>query len=211
ADAAWLWEPDKLNRMVRRHQPNIVINPRSGWQGDFDVQEGLAPITGPIRQRPWEKAFSLSRAWGYTPDGDVMSSDQVVRLLVDAVVRNGNVIANVGPDRDGVIGQRETETLRSVGQWLQQHGAAIYGTRPGPLEPVDGLYGTTRSGKSVFLHILSWPSEELRIPRLPARIVKARNLSGGPVAWKTTDDGHTISVPEAARGRPVTIIELQTA
>jgi len=211
ADAAWFWEPDKLNRMVRRYQPNIAINPRSGWQGDFDISEGGAPITGPIRQRPWEKAFSLSRAWGYTSEGDVMSSDQVVRLLVDAVVRNGNVIANVGPDRDGVIGQRETETLKGVGRWLQQYGPAIYGTRPGPLEPVDGLYGTTQSGRSIFLHILSWPSEELRIPRLPAQVVSARSLSGGPVAWKAIDSGYAISVPETARGRPITIIELRTA
>jgi len=42
ADAAWFWEPDKLNRMVRRYQPRIVINPRSGWQGDFEVEEGHA-------------------------------------------------------------------------------------------------------------------------------------------------------------------------
>lgn len=210
ADAAWFWEPDKLNRMVRRHQPNIVINPRSGWQGDFDVSEGPAPITGPIRRRPWEKAFSLSRAWGYTPDGDVMSSDQVVRLLVDAVVRNGNVIANVGPDPDGVIGQGEAQTLKAVGRWLERHGVAIHGTRPGPLEPVDGLYGTTQSEGAVFLHVLSWPSHELRIPRLPVRVVQARNLSGGPVAWKMTDDGHAISVPQSARGHPVTIIKLQT-
>jgi alpha-L-fucosidase len=62
ADAAWFWEPDRLNRMVRRHQPKVVISPRSGWQGDFDIKEGDAISTGPIRERAWEQCFSLSRA-----------------------------------------------------------------------------------------------------------------------------------------------------
>ncbi|HJV60218.1 MAG TPA: alpha-L-fucosidase, partial [Albitalea sp.] len=96
ADAAWFWEPDKLNRMVRRLQPKIVINPRSGWQGDFEVEEGAAPIKGPIRRRPWEKTFSLNGAWGYMPEDHVMSADEVVTLIADAVVRNGNVLANIG-------------------------------------------------------------------------------------------------------------------
>jgi alpha-L-fucosidase len=35
ADAAWFWEPVKLNKMVRQYQRNVVISPRSGWEGDF--------------------------------------------------------------------------------------------------------------------------------------------------------------------------------
>lgn len=210
ADAAWFWEPDKLNRMVRRHQPKVVINPRSGWQGDFDVNEGDSPISGPIRARPWEKTFSINTgAWGYTPEVGVLTSDQVVRLLVDAVVRNGNVLANVGPDRDGVIPPRQTETLKGVGQWLKRHGRAIYGTRPGPLQPVDGVYGATTAGDSIFIHILSWPHEELLLPPLPRKVLGARNLSGEVVNCKADGDGYRLSAPPSSRGAAVTVIELK--
>lgn len=209
ADAAWFWEPDKLNRMVRSHQPEIVINPRSGWQGDYDVSEGPSPISGPIRARPWEKAFSINRgAWGYTPEDSVMTSDEVVRLLVDAVVRNGNVIANVGPDRDGVIPPKQTETLRGVGRWLQRHGKAVYGTRPGPLEPVDGVYGTTRAGDSVYIHIVAWPDDALSLP-LSDHIADVKNLSGDEVKWTAGADGLTVSVPPPARGTAVTVLEVK--
>ena len=48
ADAAWFWEPVKLNRMVRNYQPGVVISPRSGWEGDFQCNEGGGKIHGPI-------------------------------------------------------------------------------------------------------------------------------------------------------------------
>lgn len=211
ADAAWFWEPDKLNRIVRHYQPKIVINPRSGWQGDFDVEEGDRPIKGPIRQRPWEKTFSLNGAWGYTPENQVMSADRVVTLLVDALVRNGNVLANVGPDADGVVPPRQSQTLRSVGRWLQRHGQAVYGTRPGPLQPVDGVYGMTQRGDRLYLFVHRWPGEELVLPALPRSVTGVRNLSGEEVVWREGPQGLTVSVPLQHQGRPVTVLEIRTA
>jgi len=208
ADAAWFWEPDRLNRIVRRYQPRIVINPRSGWQGDFDVEEGPAPITGPIRDKPWEKTFSLNGAWGYVPEGNVMSADALVTHLVDAVVRNGNLLANVGPDADGVIPPVQTRTLRELGRWLDRHGHAVYGTRPGPLQPVDGQWGMTQQGDRAFLFVHAWPTPELALPPLPRGVQAVRNLSGDRVAWRSGPDGLAISVDPPDRGRPVTVLEI---
>jgi alpha-L-fucosidase len=68
ADAAWFWEPLELNRAVRQRQPGAAINPRSGWAGNFAVEEGGAAVRGPVRPEPWEKALCLNPpAWGYTP------------------------------------------------------------------------------------------------------------------------------------------------
>lgn len=211
ADAAWFWQPDKLNRMVRRAQPKIVINPRSGWQGDFEVEEGPSPIKGPIRRRPWEKTFSINGAWGYVPEEKVMSADEVVTLIVDAVVRNGNVLANIGPDADGVVPPKQSQTLRDVGRWLERYGRAVYGTRPGPLQPVDGVYGMTHSGDHLYLFVTSWPNAELALPALPSRVTGMRNLSGTEVQWRAGSDGFTVSVPVQDRGRAVTVLEISTA
>jgi alpha-L-fucosidase len=60
ADAAWFWEPLKLNSIVRKHQPDIVINPRSGMFGDFQVNEGSKEVKGPIIDIPWEKCLNLN-------------------------------------------------------------------------------------------------------------------------------------------------------
>ncbi len=211
ADAAWFWEPDRLNRIVRKLQPKIVINPRSGWQGDFDTEEGDAPIGGPIRARPWEKTFSINGAWGYVPEGQVKSADQVVTQLVNAVVRNGNLLVNLGPDADGVVPPRQSETLRGVGRWLQRHGQAVYDTRPGPLQPVDGVYGMTQRGDKLYLFVQRWPGEELTLPALPKKVTGVRNLSGDEVVWREGAQGLSLSVPVPSRGTPVTVLEISTA
>ncbi|MBH9751081.1 glycoside hydrolase family 29, partial [Clostridioides difficile] len=87
-------------------------------------------------------------------------------LLSNAAVRNGNVLANMGPDRDGVVPAAVAETLEGVGLWLAQYGEAIYATRPGPWQPVDGVYGAVEREGRIYLHIYSWPNEALDLPPL---------------------------------------------
>lgn len=47
--------------MVRSHSPETVINPRSGWEGDFYCDEGSHEIQGKIIPVPWEKYVPLQR------------------------------------------------------------------------------------------------------------------------------------------------------
>jgi alpha-L-fucosidase len=53
-----LWEPEKLVAMVRQLQPHVVVNDRSGWEGDFATPERKigAFDTG----RPWETCDCLA-------------------------------------------------------------------------------------------------------------------------------------------------------
>ena len=43
-------------------------------------------------------------------------------MLVNVVGRGGNVLLNVGPDRDGVIPPSHVDILRQVGHWLGVNG-----------------------------------------------------------------------------------------
>ena len=52
--------------MVRKYQPGILVNPRTGWYGDYLSEEGVSPITGPVRSTQfYEKTLSLHESWGY--------------------------------------------------------------------------------------------------------------------------------------------------
>ena len=73
---------------------------------------------------------------------------------MDAVVRNGNILLNVGPDRHGKIPETHAALLRHFGAWLAVVGDSIYGTRGGPWNPVDGQYGFTYKPGKYFVHIL---------------------------------------------------------
>ncbi len=209
ADAAWFWKPVELNTMVRNLQPKAVISPRSGWQGDFNVEEGDQAIGGPVREKTWEKTYSLNRtAWGYTADNNTLPVSRVVRLLVDAVVRNGNTLMNVSPDPDGVIPDAQVAVLKELGHWTHKYGQSIYATRPGPYQPVDGSYGSTCKGKTVYLHIVGWPNEKLELPSQPFRVLRATNLTGEKVAMEQSSKGISISVAAKDRDPVDTIIQL---
>lgn len=40
-DAAWFWEPVKLNKMVRSYNPKMMVTPRSGYRGIFCAMRDL--------------------------------------------------------------------------------------------------------------------------------------------------------------------------
>lgn len=156
ADAAWLWEPIKLNKMARSYNPKMLINPRSGWDGDFHCDEGSHEISGNIVHTPWEKNMNVcsGKSWGWMEENPVSDFDWLIRMMVNVVCRGGNWLVNIGPDRNGKIPAQVRQRMKEVGDWLGKYGDSIYGTRGGPLEPVDGIYGSTYKEKQIYLHIL---------------------------------------------------------
>jgi alpha-L-fucosidase len=199
ADAAWFWEPLKLNAMVRQLQPKVVISPRSGWEGDFTCDEGPQAIKGPIRKGPWEKCLNLNEtAWGYTSGQNLMPLKRAIHMLIDAVVRDGNVLLNVGPDRDGVIPDAHVRRLEEIGDWLNAYGEAIYATRAGPFEPIDGVVGSTHRGNTVYLLITNAPeSGELKLPSLNEKVTDVKSLSGGEASVSQAADATNVSLKSA--------------
>ncbi|MCB9081405.1 MAG: alpha-L-fucosidase [Lewinellaceae bacterium] len=193
ADAAWFWEPDKLNTMVRSYQPDVVVSPRSGWEGDFQCNEGRKPITGPIIPTPWEKCLNLNQtSWGYNPKQNLMSLKDIIVMLVNTVDRGGNMLLNVGPDAQGVIPATHIERLKEVGDWLQQYGESIYGTRPGPFEPIDNVYGTVQKGNQIFVHLLEVP-ETLQLPPLNKKVVACKQMPfGTALNFAQNENGITV-------------------
>ncbi|MCL5096711.1 MAG: hypothetical protein M1608_04125 [Candidatus Omnitrophica bacterium] len=65
-----------------------------------------------------------------------------------------------------------------MGAWLARYGESIYGTRGGPFKPGD--YGvSTRQDKTPYLHVCDWADTVLKLPAMPAKVVRSRVLSGG--------------------------------
>ncbi len=210
ADAAWFWEPLKLNAMVRSYQPLAMINPRSGWEGDFKCAEGGKPITGPIIDTPWEKCLNLNQSsWGYNTHQNLMTPQEVIRMLVDAVGRGGNVLLNVGPDADGVIPPSHVATLKEVGNWLQRFGQSIFGTRPGPFQPLDGRYSATFKENRIYLHVLEpGRDHKLVLPPTAEKIVACSLLTGGDLECDQTTSGIELNMANAPDDGFPAVVEL---
>jgi alpha-L-fucosidase len=180
------WEPIKLNTMVRELQPKIVINPRSGWMGDFNTQE--VRLRG-RENRPWELCTNLSNdAWGWTPSAKdkIMSLDSCIRLLVSIVCQDGNLLLNVGPKDDGEIEPAQVQRLKEIGDFLSKHGESIYNTRGGVWDSKWG--GTTFTDKAIYVHILRAPADgKIILPASWKKVVSAKYMNNNQkVSYKQT-------------------------
>jgi len=67
---------------------------------------------------------------------------------------NTRLIVAITGATGAIYGVRILQRLREVGQWLAKAGDAVYGTRGGPWEPLDGKFGYCYKGSTVFVHLL---------------------------------------------------------
>ena len=147
--------------------------------------------------------MTICQQWAWKPNDELKSLKECMQTLLHTVGGDGNLLLNVGPMPDGRIEPRQVERLQQMGNWLQQYGEGVYGTRGGPFQP--GKWGaSTCKGNSVYLFITSWPSERtssapgdgalpLRLPALDASILQSQALSGGEVTVQQDDSGITIT------------------
>ncbi|MBN2594764.1 MAG: alpha-L-fucosidase [Sedimentisphaerales bacterium] len=210
ADGAWLWGSVKLNQMVRKYNPKTVINPRSGWEGDFNCNEGGDTISGPIIPFPWEKCLNLNKvSWGYQPKQNLMGYEEIINMLLDIFTRDGNVLLNVGPDADGVIPPAHVQRLRQVGKWMAEHAESIYGTRGGPFQPTEH-YGSTHKGNKIYVHIRNWPQDgTITLPAIAQTIQSSSILTGGKVSVQQDEKSILIEVPLVDRRLLDTVVILE--
>ncbi|XP_049879995.1 tissue alpha-L-fucosidase-like [Pectinophora gossypiella] len=135
------WDSTNLMAWLYNSSPmkdRVVVNDRWGrgircQHGDFDnCGERYKP--GLLPKHKWENAFSLDRrSWGYRRNlcvKDVVSMEELLDIVVRTVSCGGNVLINVGPNREGIIAPIFQERLLGLGRWLEVNGEAIYGTSP---------------------------------------------------------------------------------
>ena len=200
------WDSENLFKMIRELQPHVIINNRAGLAGDHDTPEQR--IGKFQNDRPWETCMTICRQWAWKPDDQMKSLKQCIQTLVKTVGGDGNLLFNVGPMPDGRIEPRQVERLREMGQWLGKYGETIYARRGGPFKP--GPWGaSTHWCNIIYVHILNWPGDTLRLPPIPKEITESSILTGGTVKVKQTDEAIEISVPTEHRHEIDTIIKLR--
>ena len=146
--------------------------------------------------------------WNDQPNRMPRPLKDYIQLLAKVAGRDGNLLLNVGPDRNGHIDQPPAERLREIGAWLDQYGESIYATRGGPCLPA--AWGvSTRRDNFIYLHVLHWPGETLALPAMPAKIVKVSALTGGVVQFVQSSNQLEISLPAADHSELDTVLKLE--
>ena len=177
-------KPLGLMGMVRQLQPDLVVNPRSGWHGDYLSEEGGGPVKGPVRTDVVEKNFAIHSNWGYSESAEdtarIMPLQKIKRICADCMVRNMCFLMNVGPDRFGVIPKGLRQRFLEFGSWVNTISEAIYGTRGGPWDPEDGQYGFTYNDNKIYIYFLGgYTDSQFDLPELNKgmKVVSVRYLA----------------------------------
>ena len=210
-----------LYRYCRSLQPSLIVNNRvakgrqdmagttaaGAFGGDYDTPE--QQVGRFQADRPWESCITICRQWAWKPDDAMKTLDECVRTLVTCAGGDGNLLLNVGPMPTGEIEARQADRLREIGGWLKVHGEAVYGTRGGPFLP--GGWGvSTHRGRSVYVHVLRWPTQgAVVLPPLERRVLAASVVGGGGAEVRQTTAGTLVDVAPRERSPIDTVVRLE--
>ena len=206
------WEDVKTVGHLRQLQPGLILNDRTNAPADFRSREGDGALGDFDNTQPWELCTTITEgAWGYQQGAKVKPLAQLIRLLVGAAGRDGNMLLNVGPRPDGQIDPPQADRVREIGAWLGQFGESIYGTRGGPWLP--GAYGvSTHNGAAVYVHVLKAPEGgKLTLPGLPVKILAAQLLNGPAIPFTQTTGTLSVTPPAISPDTIDTVIKLTLA
>jgi len=213
------WDQEKTYAIVRSLQPQIIINNRldMGSLDDYNAQRigPQADYATPEQrvgefdiEKPWETCLTLGTQWSWKPGDKIKSLEDCVRILVRCATGGGNLLLNVGPMPSGEIEPRQAEVLKGLGAWLSRYGESIYGTRGGPVR--NGAWGgMTNKGNVVYVHILEWDGDSVKLPALKAKIVESRVMTGGEAKIEQAADGIVMRMPVGSQDKLDTIVKLE--
>lgn len=190
----------------------------------WDVERG-APNN--IVEHPWQCCNCIGD-WHYNNGiyerGRYKSAATVVKLLVDIVSKNGNMLLSVPLRADGTFDEKEAAILEEFGAWMKVNKESIIATRPwkkfgeGPIAESkieinaqgfnDGNYTKagsneirftqSKDGKTIYATALAWPEDMVMTIRSLAseKIRKVELIGYGTVRFTQTAEALTVTLPK---------------
>lgn len=173
------WKSEELEKLVLDLQPQIILNNRLNLNRGVYTPEQYQPkeaLTYNGEEIIWEACQTLNGSWGYHRDQrHWKSSEMIIKMLVDTVSKNGNLLLNVGPTGRGEFEQQAVDILSDLNGWMHYHAQAIYGASASKFQaPVDCRL--TQRGNKLYVHMFSYPYRTLHVEHLAGKVAYAQFL-----------------------------------
>lgn len=206
------WGSVELLKMVRQLQPGILVDDRADlqdyWGGwDFVTPEQYKVDKWPEvngKKVPWETCQTFSGSWGYYRDETSWKDNkQLLVLLIESVSKGGNLLLNVGPTARGVFDERADKALEGMGAWMKFNSRAIYGCTEAPEEfkaPDNSLLTYNPKTKRLYVHLLDYPLQNLRLPGYKGKVKYAQMLHDASELRISEPKGHNRGGDELTTG-----------
>ena len=216
------------NRQWHGGRLDAILNVKSGSSQVkqsmvLDYERGRSES---ILPNPWQTDTCIGE-WHYQrslyENHQYKTARQVVRMLVDIVSKNGNLLLNIPVRGDGTLDADEVKFLQGMAAWMDVNAESIFATRPwkisgeGPIKVKGGGFSEggedrltaadfrfTTKGNALYATAFGWPdSGKLTVKTLAANApglvgrVKRVSLLGSPdkLTWAQTADGLVVTLP----------------
>jgi alpha-L-fucosidase len=173
ANAAWHGghnEAVVTGKMLSDQQRHAIVE---------DYERGASDEIQPL---PWETDTCIG-SWHYDrriyERHGYKTVGTVVKMLVNIVSKNGNLMLNIPVRGDGTLDSDEIAVLKGLAQWMNVNAEGIFSTRPwkvsgeGPKGVAGGMfnegkqhYGAedirftqTKDGSTLYAFFLGWPAD----------------------------------------------------
>ena len=215
------------NANLQQHEGKLeaVYNCKFGDDGGefaegMCVQDLERGVQGGIKAEAWQTDTCVGD-WYYKRGIRYKTPTTVIRMLVDIVSKNGNLLLNFPLRADGTLDAEEESILASLAEWISLNGEAIYNTRPwkvygeGATAVSGGNFNEeklrytaedirfTTKGGNLYAIALGWPeSGTLTVRSLAGATVHKVRLLGiqEPLRWSRGAQGLVIQMPAQKPG-----------
>lgn len=208
------WRSGELNAMIRRLQPDILINDRAALPEDITTPE--QHLTAAPRGRLWECCQTMGTFWGWhQEDVQLKSAGELIEQMIFCARHAGNFLLNVGPYGDGRVPVEQVERLATIGRWMEVNGDAIRGSERTPYTETQHLIGTaTCRERTLYFHLTEWPKKQGLIAGIQGPINSLRLLGyDAKLSYDQSPDGcvtiHGLPIEESIQSVAVLEMELQ--
>ncbi|HEY4552165.1 MAG TPA: alpha-L-fucosidase [Bacillaceae bacterium] len=207
------WKSEELEDMILSHQPHMIFNDRLDLGRGVYTPEQYQPtkllFSKNGKKRIWEACQTFNERWTYNPNNHHRkSSEMILKLLIDSVSKDGNVLMNFGPTARGNFDSYTIDVLRELEEWMDYHKESIHGAGASEIDcPPDCRL--TQKGNKVYIHIFSWPFRTIHLTNLPGNVLYARFLHDhSEIPVKVHEESDVFHHDQPVVGENETVLEL---
>lgn len=180
------WQLEEQYALIHKLQPACLVgnnHHRTPYAGeDFQMferdlpGENKAGLSGQsVSSLPLETCETMNGMWGYKiEDQNYKSPKALIHYLVKAAGKERKPVNEYRSATQWRTSRHSCRPPEKVGEWMDQYGETIYGTRGGDVAPHPwGV--STRKGDRLFIHVLDLKDNTLYIP-LKAKVKKSNAI-----------------------------------
>ena len=168
------------------------------WPEDWDVNFKLCAAYNTTIECEYKdgkvQSLKVTPEWRRADIVNMTTEKQRIRTLVEVALNDYNYLFGLPPMLDA-----QPLAGKTTGAWINKYGYTLDGCIAGPWK------NTVFNGKIVYVHVLDWPGERIKLSSIPRELISWKSVTGNIKVTKTKDGWLLTGTPDTLN----TIVKLE--